>query len=143
VTSYRAVFAVTGSSTLAIAPVTWQVRIVRAEITTAVITGSVAFTFTKFIGSSLSGGATVTPIALRDGANPSTATVKSAATASGTSKLIISQPFATAYNTYATASDLVIAPGNTFQIGFGGTGSVSGANNLVIEYEEWHLARSS
>ena len=141
-------FSTSPVATVAITPVTYQIRIAKIE---AYIGGSYSSVFpefkvSKYLGGSVSGGTTVTPRPLRDGAPSSSATVKSGVTPSGTLSQIVDQTNVSGSLSYQFTFDCILSPGvSVFYASMAGGTDAGGGGyiaSLLITYEELHLARS-
>ena len=144
---YTAMFSQTSGSfnitagSLSLVPVTYQARIVKIEVTVDGAVGGATQTISRYISSTLSGGATVTPRAFRDGAAASSATAKSGATPSGTQQVLNLQRPIAGSGAYQFTSDVIVAPGNVLHV------ALATLNAAIVEigihYEVLYLARSN
>lgn len=143
-TAYTAYANTAGPLTLSIAPVTYPVRLAKVDGAFVQASGiTELFAGSKFLTSTLTGGTAVTPVALRDGAPAPTATVKSAATASGTQRQLFSQitggSTSGVATTYQFPFDCIIAPGNVFQLSIAAFSGSINNGTLLIHFEELRL----
>lgn len=116
------------------ASTTYQMKLARVELVAGV---AGTYTVSMYAGISFSGGTSVTPFALRQGAAATTATFKQGATVSGTQSVLTSKAIAASgADTYTPAFDLILNPGSGIW--------VSGVNfvSVSIYFEDLHLARS-
>lgn len=150
-TSYSAIVTVTGATaSLSLKAVTYQMRIVSIETTqlNGVTSQSFpVFSVTKYNTATQSGGSTVVPGVLREGAAAALASVKSGATTSGSSSFTIHKETnilaiqAGINPGYKIPFDVIVNPGSAL------VAAITGANTdqistVTVFFEELHLARS-
>ena len=144
-------FGTSGSPTLGVAAGTYPVRIVRIEFFGAQgippnSTPAYAYVY-NYTGASFSGGTTITPVPMRGGAPPSTATAKYGYTSlSGTKSFltIISTGGGSGASTtsYTFPFDYILPPGSALSTDGQITLNTSVAWAVAIYYEELRLASS-
>lgn len=155
-TTYSSTVTSTSSFTLslALAPVTYEIRVPQITFACSVSFASGATTDTAIIVSSYSGapsGGTTNPITpLRGGSPAATATAKSGGSASGTQSILAANYSAatgsltTVNYTFQPPFDVILSPGSTLLATFAVTvvaGSpVSSALSLVSYFEELRLS---
>lgn len=129
-----------GSTSIGLKANTLPIRMLRIE--GSANTYNMLSTTTRYITSSFSGGTTLSPSPLRDGAPATTATAKLNATASGTAQGLTGQGIgALSSYSYQFGSDMILAPGNIVLF----SGFVSGGYGFYtqsITYEELQLSFS-
>lgn len=132
------------TQTIAIQPVTYNVRLAKIEVAVsgAIASGGAipALTVFKYIGGTVTGGSALTARALRDGAPATTATVKSGTTPSGTAAQLTNQGMTVAATiSYQFVFDCIVNPGVSSLFVSMGPTSLSGgtgSQSLSVQYEE-------
>lgn len=128
-------------TTVGVIAVTYQLRITKIEV---VANSSPWLNIFRYTSAGLSGGSSVTPVPMRQGAPAATATAKSGASATGTGTLILTRGAGSI--DYQWPFDLLISPGSgLFLVGAVSSGSttVSGSlGSVTLYFEEPRLTRS-
>jgi len=126
---------------VAIKAVSYPVKIARIDVSFSTAGFVTAY---RYAGATLTGGSTLTPAALRDGAPASTVSAKSGVTTSGTSTIINS--FGSSSGSFSYPFDVIIQPGNALRLNHyqlpAGGGSASPVYLFTVYYEEIRLAWS-
>jgi len=136
---------VTNPTTMALKAGTYSLKIAQVEAAPCTST-LLPFAIYHYTGATLSGGTTITPAPLRDGAPAASASAKINPTITGTSSLLHAEfQNSTALLSYKFPFVVIIAPGNAILLSTTQTTTGSGAYNILaanIYFEELRLAWS-
>lgn len=132
----------------------FNVRIARIDYTFTTSTGAVYLNLSRFEGSSISGGVSVTPNPLRQGATPTGVTCRcrmltitsggnsqgSAVTVTGTQKLLTNLVGVSGQSaTWEPPFDLLVSSGSSVYFATGqanASGTTIWCNNIIVYFEE-------